>query len=51
MIQEDKKAAIDCDFCGQHYEISEDELRAVLDLIDERDARAATKKETGGKLN
>jgi molecular chaperone Hsp33 len=52
MIQQDKKASIDCDFCGQHYEISEEELRAVLDLIDERDARVAGKQRSGGeKLN
>ncbi len=38
MITQDHKAVVDCEFCGQHYEITEAELQTVLDRIDARDA-------------
>jgi molecular chaperone Hsp33 len=38
MISEDGKASANCDFCGATYEITEAELREVLDSIDHRDA-------------
>lgn len=41
MITQEGKASVDCDFCGAHYEVSEEELRRVLDAVDQRDAAQA----------
>ena len=49
MIHRDGKAEADCDFCGQHYEISREELQAVLDLIDRADADAEEAAEAPAK--
>jgi molecular chaperone Hsp33 len=38
MIHKDGKATADCDFCGQHYEITREELQVVLDQVDDADA-------------
>lgn len=38
MITRDGKAEANCDFCGAHYTVSEDELREVLSWVDDRDA-------------
>lgn len=48
MISRDGKAEADCDFCGAHYVVSEDELREVLSWVDERDARRARQQADGG---
>jgi molecular chaperone Hsp33 len=40
MIHKDGKAEADCEFCGRHYEVSRDELQAILDLLDRADAEA-----------
>ncbi len=37
MIHQDKKAEVDCHFCGQHYLVTPEELQRVLDLVDQRD--------------
>jgi molecular chaperone Hsp33 len=41
MITQEGKASVDCDFCGAHYEVTEEELRRVLDAVDQRDAAQA----------
>ena len=38
MITQEHKAEVDCEFCGQHYDITERELREILDAVDRRDA-------------
>lgn len=38
MIARDKKAEVNCDFCGEYYLIDESELRSVLALVDAGDA-------------
>jgi molecular chaperone Hsp33 len=49
MITQEGKASVDCEFCGAHYEVGEDELRRALDEVDERDAaRAARASRSGG---
>ncbi len=40
MIHRDKKAEVDCECCGQHYEIAADELQEILDMLDRADAEA-----------
>lgn len=40
MIHKDGKAEADCEFCGRHYEVSKEELQAILDMLDRADAEA-----------
>lgn len=40
MIHQDERAEVNCDFCGEQYAITRDELQRVLDEVDRRDAEA-----------
>ena len=40
MIHRDEKAEVDCEFCGQHYEIGAEELQEILDMLDRAEAEA-----------
>lgn len=54
MIIRDHKASVDCELCGAHYEVSEPELREILDAVDRRDAaqeEATERDRKSGALN
>ena len=54
MITQEHKALVDCEFCGAHYEVTEAELREILDAVDRRDAAqegGADRERGGGTLN
>jgi molecular chaperone Hsp33 len=54
MITREHKASVDCELCGAHYEVSEQELRVVLDAVDDRDAaqeEATARERSNGTLN